>query len=164
MGAGKSTVGKRLAKRLAVSFFDSDHVVEERCGTSISNIFEVEGEAAFRLRESRVIDDLTSGLEPCVIATGGGAVLSAANRQVMRSRGTVIYLHASPELLFERVAHDHKRPLLKTDDRLGTLRRLYEQRHPLYLESAHHVVQTGGPSLGNLLNQIAGFLSIESGP
>ena len=141
MGAGKTTVGRALAKRLSLAFFDSDHEVEARTGVTIPTIFAVESEAGFRWRESLVIDDLTqqTGM---VLATGGGAILSLDNRRMLSSRCTVIYLRASPEEVFARIGHDRNRPLLQTADPLGTLRQLFALRDPLYQQAAHITIET----------------------
>jgi shikimate kinase len=146
MGAGKTTVGRVIAKRLKLRFFDSDHEIEQRCGVKIPVIFEIEGEAGFRSREAHTLAELTE-LEGVVLATGGGAVLSATNRQRLAARGTVVYLRARPEDLYERVSHDRNRPLLATNDPLTRLRELYAERDPLYAEVAHVVMETGAQSV-----------------
>lgn len=146
MGAGKTTVGRVLARRLKRRFLDSDHEIEARCGVKIPVIFEIEGEAGFRAREAQVIDELC-GLEGIVLATGGGAVLPAASRRRLATSGTVVYLRARPEDLFERVRQDKNRPLLATPDPLGRLRELFVERDPLYRETAHIIVDTGSQSV-----------------
>jgi shikimate kinase len=146
MGAGKSTVGRVVARRLKLRFVDSDHEIEKRCGVKIPLIFEIEGQAGFRARETQAIAELTA-LEGVVLATGGGVVLSAANRQRLAAGGTVVYLRAKPEDLYERVRHDRDRPLLATADPMATLRELYAQRDPLYAEIADVVVETGAQSV-----------------
>ena len=149
MGAGKSTVGRLLARRLKLRFLDSDHEIEARCGVKIPLIFEIEGEPGFRARESQVIAELTA-LEGVVLATGGGAVLAPENRQRLAASGTVVYLRAKPEDLFERVRHDRNRPLLATGDPLRRLRELHAERDPLYRELADIVVETGTQSVQSL--------------
>ena len=149
MGAGKSTVGRLLARRLKLRFLDCDHEIERRCGVKIPVIFEIEGEAGFRARESEALAELT-GLKGIVLATGGGAVLSAGNRRCLAEHGTVVYLRARPEDLYGRVRHDRNRPLLATADPLGKLRQLYEERDPLYREVADIVVETGAQSVQTL--------------
>jgi len=146
MGAGKTTVGRLLARRLKLRFFDSDHEVERRCGVKIPIIFEIEGEPGFRARESQALAELTA-LDGIVLATGGGAVLSPENREGLARHGTVVYLRASPEDLFGRVRHDRNRPLLATPDPLARLRSLYVERDPLYLEIADIIMDTGAQSV-----------------
>lgn len=136
MGAGKTTLGKELAKALNRPFYDSDHVICERTGVSIPTIFEMEGEQGFRDRESSVINDLTK-LSPIVLATGGGAPLRKQNRDYLCSRGTVIYLHTLPGLLLERTRHDKNRPLLQVADPLAKLQELYNERDGIYRSIAH---------------------------
>ena len=146
MGAGKTTVGRLLARRLKLRFFDSDHEIEARCGVKIPVIFEIEGEAGFRAREAQAIAELTA-MEGIVLATGGGAVLAAESRALLSAHGTVVYLRATPEHLYERVRQDRNRPLLAGGDPLGRLRELYRERDPLYREIADVVVDTGRQSV-----------------
>jgi shikimate kinase len=146
MGAGKTTVGRSLARRLKLRFFDSDHEIEARCGVKIPVIFEIEGEAGFRAREAQAIAELAL-MEGIVLATGGGAVLAAGNRALLSAHGTVVYLRATPEHLYERVRQDRNRPLLAGDDPLGRLRELYRERDPLYREIADVVVDTARQSV-----------------
>jgi shikimate kinase len=141
MGSGKTTIGQLLAKRLNRPFFDSDHELERRTGVSVATIFEIEGEPAFRIRESQIIDELTQHM-PIILGTGGGAILNAGTREVLHARGTVIYLHSTPETAYERVRRNRDRPLLMVSDPLARLRQLYEIRHPLYRETAHFVVES----------------------
>lgn len=157
MGAGKTSVGRVLAKRLDKTFYDSDHVIEERTGVKISVIFEIEGQTGFRARESAVIDELT-GLPDVVLATGGGAVLSDVNRDRLRSRGTVVYLRAAVRDLLNRTRHDRNRPLLQTADPRARLTELYEERDPLYREAAHITIDTGSQSLASLVNRLRQML------
>ncbi|MBZ0248342.1 MAG: shikimate kinase [Burkholderiales bacterium] len=157
MGAGKSTVGRALARRLGREFVDCDREIVERTGVPIATIFEIEGEAGFRRRESAVLAEL-AGRPGAVIATGGGAVLAAENRRLMREHGTVVYLHADLDHLHERTRHDSARPLLATGDRRETLAALLAARDPLYRETAHVVVESGTPSAGSLAGRIAHVL------
>jgi shikimate kinase len=141
MGVGKTTIGRAIATQLHKTFVDSDQEIEARTGAPVALIFEVEGESGFRQRESAMIAELTGGHDT-VLATGGGVVLSPENRRCLHERGTVVYLHAPLETLFERTRHDRGRPLLQTADREGVLKRLLEQRDPLYRETAHIVIET----------------------
>jgi shikimate kinase len=152
-GSGKTTVGRQLARRLGLRFDDSDHVIEQRVGCSIRDFFAREGEDAFRDVEESVILELTQG-GPGVLATGGGAVLRPANRQRLRDAGQVVYLRSSPEELIKRLRHDRNRPLLQVADPMAKLRSLYEERDPLYRETAHFVIETGRPSVPTLVNKI----------
>lgn len=162
-GSGKSTVGRQLARRLQLPFFDSDHVIEQRLGCSIREYFEREGEVRFRDMEASVIDELT--LNPdAVLSTGGGAVLRPENRQNLRSRTQVVYLNSSPDDLFRRLRHDKSRPLLQVADPLQRLRDLYAQRDPLYRETAHFQVETGRPSVASLVNLILIQLELAGAP
>jgi len=151
MGAGKSTVGRQLAKSLGRDFYDSDKEIEKRTGVSISWIFEMEGEAGFRSREQKVLDDLT-GLKDIVLATGGGAILAEENRRYLRSRGQVIYLSASVEQLFRRTLKDKNRPLLQTDDPKRQITELLELRDPLYREVADIELRTGEQSISHVVS------------
>lgn len=152
-GSGKSTVGRQLARRLGLPFFDSDHLIEQRLGCSIREYFAREGEAAFRDVEEQVIAGLASGPD-AVVATGGGAVLREANRRRLREAGHVIYLRSSADELYRRLRHDRQRPLLQVADPLGKLRSLYAERDPLYREAAHFHIETGRPSVPMLVNMI----------
>lgn len=152
-GSGKTTIGRQLARRLGVSFVDSDHVIEERLGCSIREFFAREGEDSFRDVEEQVLDDLSQHHEG-VMATGGGSCLRPNNRQRLHERGQVIYLRSTPEDVYRRVKHDTARPLLQVDDPMGRLRTLYETRDALYRETAHFVIETGRPSVSTLVNMI----------
>jgi shikimate kinase len=152
-GSGKSTVGRQLARRLQVPFVDSDVVIEKQLGCSIRDYFEREGEASFRDVEESVIDQLTQE-SGGVFSTGGGAVLRSANRTHLHERGQVVYLNAHPSEIFRRLRHDVNRPLLQVDNPLKRLQELYAQRDPLYRETAHFIIDTGRPSVANLVNMI----------
>ena len=143
MGAGKSTIGRQLAKQLGLPFHDSDHEIEARTGVDIPLIFELEGEAGFRKREVTVIDELTR-LPNIVLATGGGAVLDPANREHLKTRGRVIYLHTSVNHQLKRTRKDRNRPLLQTGNPRKKLEELMAVRDPLYREIAGIIIDTDG--------------------
>jgi shikimate kinase len=154
MGAGKTTVGRALAARLRRRFVDTDKILVDRTGVAVATIFEIEGEDGFRKRETAILEEVSR--EPGqVIATGGGAVLLAENRELMRSRGTVVYLRARLESLWARMRHDTTRPLLATPDPRATLAALLQAREPLYLEAADLVIDTGSQSAGTLVARLA---------
>jgi len=153
MGAGKTTVGRSLARRLKLRFFDSDQEIEARCGVKIPVIWEIEGEPGFRAREAQAIAEL-SVLDGIVLATGGGAVLSEENRRQMAAHGTVVYLHARPGHLWQRVRHDRNRPLLATAEPLARLRALHAERDALYRGVADLVVDTGAQSVQFLVRDL----------
>lgn len=153
MGAGKTTVGKLIARHLNRPFIDSDHEIEKRTGVNIPLIFELEGEAGFRTREAAVIEELTRQ-KNIVLATGGGAILSQQNRDNLRHNGTVIYLRAKVEDLWQRTRHDKNRPLLQIADPQAKLRELFAQRDPLYCEIADIIVDSGAQSAHALVHQI----------
>jgi shikimate kinase len=138
-GAGKSTLGRQIARRLDKRFVDADAELEHRLGVSIPTIFEIEGEAGFRDREEATLAELTQ-LTGVVLSTGGGAVLRPDNRTRLKENGTVIYLHADPATLWERVRHNRNRPLLQTTDPRARLVSLYTERDALYREVADHVI------------------------
>ena len=143
MGAGKSAVGRQLARLMHLDFFDSDDEIERRTGVDIPFIFEKEGEAGFRKREAAVIDEL-SAMQGIVLATGGGAILDPSNRSYLGGRGFVIYLYTSVDQQLERTRRGRGRPLLETDDKAGVLEELMAVRDPLYREIADLVVDTDG--------------------
>lgn len=142
-----------MARRLGRQFYDSDHEIEARTGVRIPIIFEHEGEDGFRQREAQTIDELTqrSGI---VLATGGGAVLRAENREHIKSRGTVVYLRANPHDLWLRTRRDKNRPLLQTADPRARLEQLFKERDALYRECATFVIETGRPSVNALVNMV----------
>lgn len=153
MGAGKTSVGKLLARRLRKTFCDSDHEIERATGVRIPLIFEIEGEAGFRTREHRMIAELVKRRD-IVLATGGGAVLAPENRTLLRANGVVVYLCGTPTDLWHRTRHDRNRPLLQTPDPLAKLTALYEERDPLYREVAHLVVDTGNQGVSTLATRL----------
>lgn len=141
MGAGKSTIGRMLSAELHAEFYDSDKVIEDRCGTNIPWIFDMEGEVGFREREEQSIDDLTQ-MSGIVLATGGGAVIRDVNRKHLSSRGTVVYLCTSVEQQLSRTSKDKNRPLLQQDNPEQILRDLFEIRDPLYRSIADIIIET----------------------
>ena len=143
MGAGKTSIGRRLAERFGLQFVDADHHIEQRTGATIASIFEHVGEAGFRERERCALAELLAG-EGQLVATGGGAVLDAQNRQRIRERGFVVYLSAGIESQLKRLQRDRTRPLLQRADREQVLRELALQREPLYREVADLVMDTDG--------------------
>lgn len=153
MGAGKTSVGKALARLLGKSFVDSDHEIERVTGVKIPLIFEIEGEAGFRLRESKMLAELVQH-QNLVLATGGGAVLSKENRDLLAANGIVIYLRAPVRSLIKRTRRDRNRPLLQVPDPAAKLAALYEQRDPLYSGMARLIVDTGDQSVRVLAGQI----------
>ena len=141
MGAGKSTLGRQIARRLHVAFHDADIELEQRLGVSIATMFEIEGERAFRDREEALIAELTE-LTNIVLATGGGAVTRESSRRCLKERGTVLYLHASPETLWTRVRNSRNRPMLKVGDPRERIAALYAERDPRYRDVADHVIES----------------------
>ena len=153
MGSGKSAVGRRLAKELGQQFVDSDDAIEQRSGVDIPFIFEREGEEGFRLRESKVIDELTR-LPGIVLATGGGSAQNAENRAWLHSRGLVVYLHASVDQQLKRTRGGRERPMLKSGDPRKILATLMASRDPQYREIAHLVIETNGRRVPSVVREI----------
>jgi len=153
MGAGKTSVGRALAKRLHKTFYDTDREIERATGVKIPVIFEIEGEAGFRAREAKLLAELVRRTN-IVLATGGGAVLSEQNRRLLAEHGAVIYLRATAPDLWQRTHHDKNRPLLQTDDPLKKLQELFAQRDPLYREIADVIIDTGSQSVGSLAHKL----------
>ncbi len=153
MGAGKSAVGRRLARELGREFGDSDEVIEQRTGVDIPFIFEKEGEAGFRRRERKVIDEMTA--QPgIVLATGGGAVMDPENRSRLASRGLVIYLQTSVRQQLRRTRRGRRRPLLDSPDPGKVLEKLMRLREPLYCEIADLIVETDGRTVASVVREI----------
>ncbi len=154
MGTGKTTVGRQLSRKLKMDFYDSDRVIEERTGVDIPLIFEKEGEAGFRKRETEVIDELTQK-NNCILATGGGSILLAENRAHLINRGAVFYLKSNLKTLLERTGKDKNRPLLHAEESPETiLKRLLEQREPLYMETADYTIDTANNSIHSVIQAI----------
>lgn len=154
MGSGKTTMGRSLARHLGKTFVDSDEEIQKRTGVTIPHIFDIEGEAGFRQRETAAIGDLV-GRENMVLATGGGAVLSEQNRALLQQNGIVIYLEAGVHDLWQRTRHDRNRPLLQTGDPRAKLTELYRQRDPLYQQVADIVIHSGKQSVHALMLHLA---------
>ena len=162
MGAGKTTIGRQLARQLNMEFIDIDRAIEERTGADIPLIFEKEGEAGFRKRECAMIDELTSK-QNVVVATGGGAVLHEDNRRHLKTRGDVVYLASNLATLVERTSKDRNRPLLHGEESPETvLARLMEQRDPLYRETAALVVDTSNSSIRHVIKAIINGLKARA--
>jgi len=153
MGAGKTTIGKQLAKKLGKTFYDTDQEIEKRTGVKVSVIFDLEGEAGFRKRETAIIEELTQ-LDGVVLATGGGAVLAAENQAILKNNGHVIYLRAAVSSLCKRMRYDKQRPLLQNVDIREKLEQLYTERHPIYMKVADDVVDTAQQPATVIINQI----------
>jgi len=162
VGAGKSTIGKQLAKELKLEFIDSDDTIEKNCGVDINWIFDLEGEAGFRDRERDVIAEILAEKQNIVLATGGGAISDPDTRSLLSSRGKVVYLEATIGQQLQRTAKDTKRPLLRVDDKESVLRELMVEREPLYKSIADVVVETNGATVKNIVNKISTFLVEES--
>ena len=150
MGAGKTTVGKLLARQTGKEFIDSDEEIQRRTGVTIPHIFDVEGESGFRQREAAVIRELVKR-DNIILATGGGAILSGQNRDELACNGIVVYLKSSIHDLWLRTRHDRNRPLLQTADPRAKLGELFEQRDPLYTQAADLIVHTGKQSAASLV-------------
>lgn len=161
MGAGKSTIGRALAKEIKLEFYDSDEVIEERAGADIAWIFDVEGEDGFRKREQRVIEELTQKSN-IVLATGGGVVMTSENRNALAARGTVIYLKTSLQQQYERTKRDTKRPLLQTDNLNERLLELRDEREPFYEELADISFETDKLTVKAVANNIIKYIYGES--
>lgn len=162
MGAGKTTIGRMLAKALHLDFVDADQEIEARCGADIAWIFDVEGEGGFRLREEKIIDELTRR-DKLVLATGGGAVLKPENRQCLSARGKVVYLVTTVNQQLERTHRDQKRPLLQNlDDPRQHLTDMMADRDPLYRDVADHIVVTGRRSPRAVVSEIVDLLEKEA--
>lgn len=162
MGAGKTTVGRRLADLRRMEFLDSDHEVEARTGVDIAFIFEKEGEAGFRRRERQAIAELCQRSN-LVLATGGGAVMDADNRRCLSAHGFVVYLYASVDQQLARTERSDNRPLLQTADRRQTLEKLFHLRDPLYRQIADLVLYTDGRNARLLAREIDEQLTQRAG-
>lgn len=157
MGAGKTTIGRGLARALGREFLDLDHELEARCGVRIPTIFEIEGETGFRKRESAALAACVAR-RGIVLATGGGAVLAEANRQALKTSGIIVYLRANVDELYRRTCRDRNRPLLATPNPRATLASLLTQREPLYQEVADLIVETGAMPVPTVVKTILPLL------
>jgi shikimate kinase len=162
MGAGKTTLGKALAQRLRREFVDTDRLLVERTGVPVATVFEIEGEDGFRRRESAVLAEICAR-DGSVVATGGGVVLDECNRRLMRESGTVVYLKARVESLWERTRHDSSRPLLATPNPRERLAEILDERDPLYREAAHIIVETGSQSAATLVGRVVAAVREHEG-
>jgi shikimate kinase len=158
MGAGKTTVGRQLARRMEFAFADLDLEIEQRTGVRIPIIFEVESEAGFRDRETRMLKELVD-LDDLVLATGGGVVMRPENRDLLKANGTVIYLNATPAVLYERTRRSNHRPLLNVPNPLEKLEELHAQRDPLYREVADIIIDTKPGAVSAIVRQVESELS-----
>lgn len=163
MGAGKTTIGRGLAKKFGWRFIDSDHEIEARTGVSIPTIFEIEGEEGFRRREAQVIEEL-SKLSNIVMATGGGVVLAPMNRECLKRNGVVVFLDVPPVQLYERTRNDRNRPLLQVADPLARLKSLHAERTPYYREVADIIIEGGRCNAGMLATQLQKEFGIPCNP
>ncbi len=158
MGAGKTTIGRQIARQLGFEFFDSDREIEERTGVAIPLIFELEGEDGFRRREKNIISDLAQK-KNIVLATGGGAILNKENQQTLKNSGTIIYLCADIEDLLERTSKDKNRPLLQTDNPRKKLQEILTQREPIYRELADIILETNKMTVHAAVKELEGLIS-----
>lgn len=161
MAVGKTTIGRNLAKSLSLEFYDSDELIEKQTGASIAWIFDIEGEAGFRERESKVIEDITQQ-QNIVLATGGGTVITPSNRHFLSTRGTVFFLYTDLDVLFLRTRQDDKRPLLQTKDVPARIKELWEERLPLYKEVADHQIKTSDKSVRQVCDEIIEYLQSQN--
>lgn len=158
MGAGKTTVGKLIAKSLGKAFYDTDHIIEQRTGVKIPTIFELEGEAGFRKRETDTLSEFAQ-MDNVVLATGGGVIMAPENRAILRQHGYVIYLRANVNELYLRTRNDKNRPLLQNVDVKAKLESLFHQRNPLYTETSHLIVDTGHQPVTVIIQKIESALN-----
>ena len=161
MGAGKTTIGRKLAKLLHLDFIDTDQLLEQRTGVSISHIFEIEGESGFRDRESRLLAEISNS-PPTVVSTGGGIILRPENRRIIRKHGRVIYLRATVNVLWKRLKNCQSRPLLQAPDPKDRLSQLLLERDPLYADEADIIVDIGSGSATRTTRQIHELITSNS--
>ncbi len=153
MGTGKTTIGKKLAKKMSRKFFDSDHEIKRTTGADIPLIFEIEGEAGFRERETKIISELVL-LRNIVLSTGGGTILTQKNRELLTDNGIIIYLKSSAEKIFNRTSNDKIRPLLQGNDRLSKIKEILFEREPIYSSVANGTINTDTLSTQEIIREI----------
>ena len=153
MGTGKTTIGKKLAKKISKKFFDSDHEIKRTTGVDIPLIFEIEGEAGFRERETKIISELVL-LRNIVLSTGGGAILTQKNRELLADNGIIIYLKSSAEQIFNRTSSDKIRPLLQGNDRLTKIKEILFERESIYSSVANETINTDTLSTQEIIREI----------
>jgi len=153
-GSGKSTIGRHLARLWKLRFVDTDHVIEQRLGCTIKDFFAAQGEVAFRDVESQVLAELLQQEPICVLSTGGGAILRAQNREVLRTHSTVFYLQSLPDDIARRLRNDTTRPLMQGEDPLKRLQALQQERGPIYLETAHYVIDAARQNANQVSRKI----------
>ncbi|MCK5716145.1 MAG: shikimate kinase [Thiomargarita sp.] len=158
MGVGKSTIGRLIAEAREMIFIDSDDEIEKQSGVTIPLIFEYEGEIGFRKREREIVLELTQ-FHNIILSTGGGVILDANNRHLLKNNGYMVYLHAPINDLVKRTAHSHNRPLLETENRFNKLALLHEERHPLYESVADLIIDTGQRSIHQVVKIVLKHLS-----
>ncbi|MCR4705829.1 MAG: shikimate kinase [Lachnospiraceae bacterium] len=155
MGCGKSTVGVKLSYHLRLPFLDTDKLCEQKMGKTIRETFEQDGESFFRETETEVLRSLSDGKNANIIATGGGLPLRDINRNILKDVGTVFYLRATPETIFDRIGQDTKRPLLLCEDPKKRIESLLKERDPIYMEAADHVIDVDGKDFRRIIREIA---------
>ncbi|MDQ0213853.1 shikimate kinase [Oikeobacillus pervagus] len=158
MGAGKTTIGQYLAEHLQWPVYDTDQLIEQQTGQQIKEIFSLYGEERFRELETETL--LKKNNQPCIVTTGGGIILKPINRELMKSTGTVIFLRADFDIIWERLLQDDNRPLVKNKSK-EEVEILYNSRLPLYMESATHIVDTSNKSIDEIVQQIAHRLRLN---
>lgn len=159
MGAGKTTIGKRLSRKLGVSLLDTDRLIEEEENTTISRIFETKGEEAFRQAETRMLKTLAKCEDKAVISVGGGLPMREENRKILKETGTVVYLRVQPDTVLKRLKGDTARPLLQGGDAQKKVRTLLNDREALYQEAAHITVDVDDKTVGQIAAEIEGMLT-----
>ena len=160
-GSGKTSAGQRLARRFCLPFVDADQVFEAQAGQSITSYFAQHGEAAFRAQETATLRNILAAQEPCVLSTGGGAVLRAENRALLKAGGTVVYLLAQPNAIYQRLRNDTQRPLLQVADPRAKIKALFEERAPLYAKKADVMIDVENRSVQEIVAEIIKVLKLK---